>query len=183
MNTPTRMAVAIAALILVELATDRLARSQSEEQTFEGIARVLLSPRCRNCHPAGDAPLQTDASRPHTMNVRRQIETMGANCKTCHTSNNGAVLHQPPGSEHWRMPPAATPMVFEGKSPSELCRDLKDPAKNGKRSLEDLVNHVSSDALVLWAWKPGPGRTLPPLSHDEFSAAFKKWADQGGPCP
>ena len=42
---------------------------------------------------------------------------------------------------------------------------------------------VSSDALVLWAWKPGPGRTLPPLPHDELSAAFKKWADQGGPCP
>jgi len=155
----------------------------ASSKAFEPVAQVLLSPRCRNCHPAGDAPLQTDASRPHTMNVRRQIEGLGANCKTCHNAANGAMAHQPPGSPHWAMPPAATPMVFEGKSPSELCRDLKDLAKNGKRSLEDLVHHVSSDALVLWAWKPGPGRNPPPLSHEEFSAAFKKWADQGGPCP
>jgi hypothetical protein len=117
------------------------------------------------------------------MRVSRQLDALGTNCQTCHRAANGIGPHQPPGSEHWRMPPAATPMTFQGKSVAELCRDLKDPSKNGKRSLEDLVNHVGSDALVLWAWSPGPGRALPPMTHDEFSAAFKKWADAGGPCP
>jgi hypothetical protein len=155
----------------------------AQSNAFVPLSTVLLSPRCMNCHPAGDGPLQTDVSKPHTMNVSRQLEGLGTPCSSCHRAANSKVLHQPPGVPNWRMPPAATPMVFQGKSAAELCRDLKDPAKNGKRSLEDLVNHVSSDALVLWGWSPGPGRTTPPMAHDEFAAAFKKWADAGGPCP
>ncbi|HEU5217315.1 MAG TPA: hypothetical protein VFU23_01580 [Gemmatimonadales bacterium] len=155
----------------------------AKADAFEPVARVLLSPRCRNCHPAGDAPLQTDASRPHIMNVRRDLEGLGTPCGGCHRNSNSPAPHQPPGAPNWRMPSAATPMIFEGKTPAQLCRDLKDPTQNGKKSLAELVNHVSSDALVLWAWSPGPGRTPPPLSHEEFTAAFKRWADLRGPCP
>src|SRR5260221_701135 len=46
------------------------------------------------------------------------------------------------------------------------------------------VGHVAvRDALVLWAWNPGRGRTLPTLSVDEFKAALDQWAAAGAPCP
>jgi hypothetical protein len=38
---------------------------------FETVRAVFQHPRCQNCHPAGDAPLQGDEGRPHNMNVRR----------------------------------------------------------------------------------------------------------------
>src|SRR5918997_7040087 len=38
---------------------------------FEAAAPVFFYPRCMNCHPAGDAPLQGDDSRVHAQNVKR----------------------------------------------------------------------------------------------------------------
>ncbi|MEJ7604146.1 MAG: hypothetical protein WKG01_40145, partial [Kofleriaceae bacterium] len=32
---------------------------------FETVRAVLQHPRCQNCHPAGDAPLQGDEGRLH----------------------------------------------------------------------------------------------------------------------
>jgi hypothetical protein len=81
------------------------------------------------------------------------------------------------------MPTADVPMVFEGKSPGDLCRQLTDQAKNGRRSLAVLRDHLDHDELVLWGWKPGPGRTLPPLSHAEFMVHVRAWLDAGAPCP
>ena len=53
----------VATLAVVGLTQHRLAQSQSVSTPFMEIAQVLQSPRCMNCHPAGDAPLQTDESR------------------------------------------------------------------------------------------------------------------------
>lgn len=38
---------------------------------FEKVYKVLMSPRCMNCHPAGDIPLQGDDSHLHTMSPTR----------------------------------------------------------------------------------------------------------------
>ena len=38
---------------------------------FETVRAVLQHPRCQNCHPAGDAPLQGDEGRVHAMMVMR----------------------------------------------------------------------------------------------------------------
>jgi hypothetical protein len=73
--------------------------------------------------------------------------------------------------------------VFQGRTLAALCAQLKDPAQTGNRTLAQLLDHVSHDALVLWGWKPGGKRTLPPLSHDQFVAAFRTWVDSGGACP
>ena len=91
--------------------------------------------------------------------------------------------HMPPGAPHWGMPPAATPMTFQGKSATQLCLDVKDPAKNGNRSLTDLRHHVEHDPLVVWAFNPGQNRTPPPLSHAAFLAAVDAWIAEGAPCP
>src|SRR6201996_7971632 len=44
---------------------------------FMSVYKVLMSPRCMNCHPSGDAPLQGDDSHIHTMNVKRGVDGKG----------------------------------------------------------------------------------------------------------
>jgi hypothetical protein len=162
------------------------AEKASEEEgarAFGEVAKVLQSPRCRNCHPNGNAPLHGDEGVPHSMNVSRTSAASGLACTTCHRARNADFEHGPPGVPDWHMPSAETPMVFQGLSVAELCNRLKDPAKNGGKSLAALVDHVGHDPLVLWGWEPGPGRSKPPTSHAAFVAAMRKWAAAGGPCP
>jgi hypothetical protein len=45
------------------------------------------------------------------------------------------------------------------------------------------MQHMTSDALVLWAWNPGAGRKPPPISTDEFKHALELWLNAGTPCP
>ena len=74
-------------------------------------------------------------------------------------------------------------MIFEGRTPKQLCEQLKDPKQTKGRDLQALVEHVDQDALVLWGWSPGPGRTPVPVPHARFVDAMKIWASTGAPCP
>lgn len=150
---------------------------------FQIVYRALESPRCRNCHPAGDAPLQFDDGRPHAMNITRRSEHNGLTCATCHRDNNGTRPGQPPGAPNWHLPPPETPMIFEGKTPSQLCEQLKDPAQTRGRDVPALIEHVDKDPLVQWGWAPGPGRAPVPIAHDALVGAMKTWAAAGAPCP
>jgi hypothetical protein len=85
----------------------------------------------------------------------------------------------PPGNPNWHLPSAKSPLVFQGRSPKELARQLKDPKQNGGKTLDQLLHHVSEDKLVLWGWDPGNGRTRPPLSHAEFVRKFREWIEKG----
>jgi hypothetical protein len=165
----------------VETSHDPAAAAPEPANGFTEIAAVLQSPRCRNCHPAGDAPLQTDRARPHAMNITRLSAASGLECEACHQASNieaGGI----PGAPHWGLPPVDTPMVFEGLHPDALCRALRDPSQNGGRSLADLLAHVRDDPLVRWGWAPGGGRSVPPLSHAQFVEVFAAWVAAGGPC-
>lgn len=156
------------------------------KRAFVDVARVLQSPRCQNCHPAGNAPLQSDKGKPHAMNISRATIALGVPCATCHQDRNSeaiGIAGGPPGAPKWNLPPADVPMVFEGRSVTALCEQLKAPARNGKRTLEMLLEHVSHDPLVLWGWNPGGKRTRPPLAHDKFVAAFTAWVASDGACP
>lgn len=148
---------------------------------FSTIAQVLLHPRCRNCHPNGDRPLQGDDPRPHAMNIQRGLEAVGLACATCHGEENLDGPRLPPGAPHWGLAPAE--QVFEGRSPAELCRQLVDPATNGDRTLQDLLHHMTEDPLVLWGWDPGEGRAPVSVPQPEFAAAVRAWVAAGGPCP
>jgi hypothetical protein len=46
-----------------------------------------------------------------------------------------------------------------------------------------MVIHMTNDPLVQWAWAPGRGRTLPPISQEEFHALLQLWESTGGACP
>lgn len=153
---------------------------------FQKVYSVLLSPRCLNCHPKGDRPLQGDDSHVHGQNVKRGTDGKGLlalRCDSCHQLANQEGAHMPPGNPTWHLPSKDMPLTFQGLTAGQLAEQLKDPKRNGNKTLEQLLNHVAEDKLVLWGWNPGNGRTLPPLSHAEFVAAFKTWIDKGAAVP
>ena len=164
------------------------AAPQRSESTspFEPIAAVLSSPRCANCHFAGDVPAIGEHQRFHAMVVRRGKDGRGTpamRCTNCHQDASLPVPHAPPGAPDWRLPPAATPMAWRGLTTGEQCRMLKDPAKNGNRTPQELLEHVRHDPLVQASWSPGPGREAPPMPHETFVEAVKIWIDLGAACP
>jgi hypothetical protein len=169
----------------VSAARELDAKNSESIRAFAVVASVLTSPRCANCHIPGDSPLQGDRSAPHNMNVKRGPDGRGTpamRCANCHQNENSSTAHAPPGAPNWRLPPPSTPMAWQGLSAGELCRALKDPARNGGRSLPQVIDHFETEQLVLWAWNPGPGRMLPPLSHDQFVATVKQWIETGAAC-
>ena len=52
-------------------------------------------------------------------------------------------------------------MIWEGLTDGQLCELLKDPRQNGHRSVQQIVEHMSTP-LVLWGWNPGEGRSAIP---------------------
>jgi hypothetical protein len=162
------------------------ARQAAGREAWGTVYKTLMSPRCMNCHPAGDAPLQTDASSPHAMNISRVSERSGLACAACHQTKNSEALGikgGPPGAPNWGLPSAQMPLIFEGRGERELCEQLQRPEDNGHKSLGALLHHVSHDGLVLWGWAPGGTRSVPPVSHAAFVAAFTVWMDSRGACP
>jgi hypothetical protein len=153
---------------------------------FLDAYKVLMHPRCLNCHPSGDAPLQGDDSHVHAQNVKRGPDGKGLyalKCANCHQFANLSGLNMPPGNPNWHLPSPEMPLVFQGRTPAELARQLKDPKQNGGRTLEQLYHHVATDKLVLGGWDPGDGRTKPPLTHDEFARRIREWIDKGAAVP
>lgn len=154
--------------------------------SWETIYDVLQHPRCANCHPSDGVPRQGDDGLPHAQNVQGGPEGKGLfaqRCDACHQTQNLQGPHLPPGAPNWHLPHPDMPLVFVGKSSAELCGQLRDPAHNGGRTPEQLFDHVAHDALVLWGWNPGEGRTPVPTSHAELLRAMRSWIDGGCGCP
>jgi hypothetical protein len=137
----------------VAQAPDEKARAEKSIAAFMKAYAVFQHPRCMNCHPSGDRPLQGDDSHPHAQNVKRGVDGKGLyalKCAACHQEENLPGEHMPPGAKNWHLPTFGTPLVFEGRSASDLAEQMKDRARNGEKSLEGVVHHVEHDALVLW---------------------------------
>lgn len=168
-------------------AADSTGPSEGETlAAWEVVYDVLQHPRCMNCHPAGDAPLQGDASSTHAQNVQRGPDGHGLyalRCDACHQTSNLDAAHLPPGAPNWHLPAPGMKLVFEGRSSGELCRQLQDPAQNGHKTVEQIFEHMATDPLVLWGWNPGPGRQPVPTSHDELVVALRAWIAGGCGCP
>ena len=171
---------------------ETLANSPDPEKAkaaFNDAVKVFFSARCANCHPGGEIPTQADKMTPHAQGVTRGKDgkgVYGMQCATCHQLENLPGEHMPPGtSKEWHMPPADQKMVFQGLTPGQLCRNLKDPRKNGgHKTLRESMDHIQKkDPLVTWAWNPGNGRTVPPMSFEDFSAKIEEWVVNGGACP
>ena len=152
---------------------------------FKEAGKVLTHPRCVNCHPAGDRPLQGEAGaeRLHQPPVARGRDGHGTatmRCAMCHQDIN----YDPagvPGHPHWHLAPRE--MAWQNKTLGEICLQIKDPARNGGRSLDELLTHMGTDSLVGWAWAPGFGREPAPGTQKEFGTLIEAWVKTGAVCP
>jgi hypothetical protein len=160
--------------------SDTAARSAA---LFTEADKVLSSPRCVNCHPAGDRPLQGETHRLHQPPVERGADGFGTvplRCATCHQSANFDPAGVP-GNPHWHLAPRE--MAWQDKTLGEICAQIKDPARNGGRSLQQILTHMATDTLVGWAWAPGFGREPAPGTQQELGALIEAWVKTGAVCP
>ena len=154
-------------------------------KAFMQVYEVLMSPRCINCHPSGDIPLQGDDNHLHAMLPRRGKDGKGVyamKCANCHQPTNLDGAAKPPGHPNWHLPPANMKMVFQGRTPNQLAKQLVNLKTNGNKTLVQLIAHAD-DGLVKAGWNPAEGSTLPPLTHEEFKKAWITWIKKGAYAP
>ncbi len=73
-------------------------------------------------------------------------------------------------------------MAWIGKTPHDLCEQIKDEKRNGGKSLEAIVEHSAHDPLVAWGWNPGP-REPAPGTQASFGDLVAAWVKTGAACP
>lgn len=190
-------AVIIAAFAVLSLSRMSITRVEGEalavdnpakaKAAFSDAAKVFFSPRCANCHPSGDNPLQGNEGRVHDNGITRGPKGRGTEelaCAMCHQETNTDGDGMPPGAPDWRMPPPEAKMVFPGLTVGQLCRNLKDPKLNdGHKTAAESIHHIATDPRVRWAWTPGNKRTPPPMGFEEFVKKMNEWVDNGAACP
>ena len=158
---------------------DRATRSRA---LFGEISRVLVHPRCINCHPSGDVPHQRTMELHDPPVVRGPADNgvAGLECTSCHQDRN-QVLTRVPGAPKWHLAPIE--MAWVGKSVSYICNQIKDPKRNGGKTLAQLVEHNGHDKLVAWGWAPGADREPAPGTQAQFGALTAAWVETGAECP
>ncbi len=161
------------------------ARSQA---LFSEAAKVIMHPRCMNCHPATRRPTQGDDMHPHEPPMfagAADKGPAGLACASCHGDANVTTftsgIPSIPGNPHWGLAPAS--MAWQGLSLGDICRQVRDPKRNGGRDLEAIYRHMAEDHLVGWAWQPGPGRIPAPGTQKAFGQLIRGWIDTGARCP
>jgi len=168
--------------------TEGTSATASSAENFEKMMDVLTHKRCMNCHPSDNTPKQGEDSHPHFFGMVRGEGNMGfqaTNCNTCHQAENNEFSGVP-GAPHWSLAPES--MKWEGLSRSEIAATILDKKRNGGRSRQEVVEHLTQDALVLWAWNPGIDaegnpRETPPIPVDEYIVAVKEWFAAGAVIP
>ena len=155
---------------------------------FEEAGRVITHPRCVNCHPVSDRPLQGNAGRPHQPPIFATASGMGSPsmpCSGCHGQSNftliGTRVGSMPGNPKWQLAPRE--MAWQGKSLGAICRQIKDTTRNGGRDYAALIDHAAHDDLVAWGWHPGAGREPAPGTQEAFGSLVKAWIETGAECP
>ena len=175
------------------------AGSISVEEGLDNWARfyeVASHPRCSNCHVGADnRPMWSGPTygktRPHGMNINADESRIGAEalaCATCHVTlsepdpDANATPHTAPQvAAEWMLAPVEA--EWFGKSSSHICKQLKDPERNGGRTIREVAAHLDHDVILHWAWNPGGNRQPAPHSLQEAMDALMKWAAAGTPCP
>jgi len=160
--------------------TDGTERSRA---LFVEAGKVIQSPRCLNCHPAGERPTQGNDMHPHEPMVVRGADDKGATALRCTTCHQGANFEPAgvPGHPLWHVAPLS--MAWQNRSLGQICAQIKDTRRNGGKSLAALHEHMAGDTLVGWGWAPGSNRTPAPGTQAQFGELIKAWIDSGAACP
>lgn len=160
---------------------------QESKAAFLKAYTVFMHPRCMNCHPSGDVPLQGDDSHMHLQGVKRGKDGKGLyamKCKNCHQDANLVGANLPPGMPDWQLPPADRKMVFQGKTPRQLALQFKDNNFTGFKNLNvEMMKHVEKADLVINSFVPLEGKAKIPMSHQAFVGYVKEWLDKGAAVP
>lgn len=188
-------AILLAGVSLSPAAGAQRAASRSAQglAAWDSVYSVLTSPRCINCHTAGNYPQQGDDRRRHFGNVLRGPEgkgVAGLNCAGCHQTGNADATGVP-GGPAWHLAPLSMRWqdARDRALPSHaVCHALIDRARNHGLDGPGLLRHHEVEPLVLWAWTPGrrpdgTARSLPPMTHEQFVSATRTWVRAGTPCP
>lgn len=165
--------------------TPRPILASDSEAAFDKMMDVLTHQRCMNCHPSDQTPKQGEDSHPHYFGIVRANVATATNCNTCHQASNNDFSGVP-GAPDWSLAPHN--MRWQGLSRIEIAESMMDPVRNGNRSPEDIMHHLTEHELVLWAWEPGidasgKPRELPPVTKEEYIDAVKTWIHQGAIIP
>jgi hypothetical protein len=150
---------------------------------FTEAGKVLLHPRCVNCHPADDRPRQGIGSRLHQPAARRGPDNHGVagmTCDACHHATNFDAARVP-GHPDWHLAPLS--MAWLGRSLGQICTQIKDRERNGGKTMDEIAHHMAEDSLVGWAWAPGAGRQPAPGTQRQFGELIRGWIDAGAECP
>jgi hypothetical protein len=92
-------------------------------------------------------------------------------------------LTRVPGAPGWH-PRSRSRWPGSGKSPAQICNQLKDPTRNGGKTLDQLVEHNTHDKLVAWGLgPPGADREPAPGTQEQFGALTAAWVQTGAACP
>jgi hypothetical protein len=119
----------------------------------------------------------------HTPLVLRGADDKGAvamRCTTCHQTANFEPSGVP-GHPQWHVAP--TSMAWQGQSLAQICEQMKDPSRNGGKTLAAIHEHMAHDSLVGWGWRPGANRESAPGTQAQLGALIKAWMDTGAACP
>ena len=131
---------------------------------------LVTHPRCANCHvDAGGIPIWTLAGqkedRVNGMNIYGGVSRIGAEaiaCSACHmtsTQPNAPAPAPPHAGIPWQLAPVE--FLWYGPIGTDICKQLRDPARNGGRDAVGLLDHLRHDAslsgFIPRAWEPGEG--------------------------
>src|ERR1044072_3628197 len=139
MRPSTITVIAGVALLASLLAAPAVAQSKSESLATPESFASIADPAARS------AAIFTELGKVLTH----------PRCVNCHPAGDQPRQGEQ-GRPEWHLAPRE--MTWEGKTLAEICAQIKDPARNGGRSLEQLIDHIGTDTLVGWGWRPGVGR-------------------------
>jgi hypothetical protein len=186
-GTSTGLALVVSVLAILiwsrEAIPQRISDRDASLLAWQRVASVLQHPRCLNCHQPNE-PMQGDRPRPHKPKVVRGRDNQGApgmRCASCHSPFGNNEASRAPGATRWKMPPRS--MTWGGLSVGDICRAVRNPAKNGGRSPRALVKHFEEDSLVHWSWSPGSDREAAPFLFEVFLEFVQEWVQTGMHCP
>lgn len=130
-------------------------------------------------------------TRQHGMNIQAGESRMGIEalqCSTCHTTKNedwgnaNDIPHASPRvAMGWQLAPVEADWF--GRFTEEICAQLRDPDRNGGRTVIELAEHLKHDLILHWAWSPGGGCEPAPYSLQEHVNDILDWGVAGMPCP
>ena len=97
------------------------------------------------------------------MNIRAGESRLGVEfipCQTSHTTKNGdwentnaTPQAAPRVAAFWQLAPVEADWFW--RSSVQICKQLRDPARNGDRDMMELAAHLDHDVILHWAWNPG----------------------------